>query len=112
MYFSGLYSVVKTHIVAVQVQDCDGDEAVDEVGHLADEVPAQVQLVHLIQLLDALWNCGDLFEAEVEPALPVQRQLHTILGHLQSQGLAFGLLGLRLVDHVSVRTKNSEGLGT
>lgn len=81
-----------THIVAVQIQDSDGDEMVDKVRDLSDQVPAQVQFVDFAQLLDALWHRGDLLEAEVQAAFAVKGQLHAALSHFQGDCLTFGCL--------------------
>lgn len=76
----------------MQIQDSDGDEMVDKVRDLSDQVPAQVQFVDFAQLLDALRHRRDLLEAEVQAALAIKGQLHTALSHFQGNCLTFGCL--------------------
>lgn len=89
---------MSTHVVAVQVQQADPDEAADEVGQRPDEVPAQVQLVHVAQRPDDLGHHGDGLEAQVQTAFAVLRQLHAALDLLQGHRLLppgpFGFLPL------------------
>lgn len=88
-----------THIVAVQIQNTDADESINKVRDLAYQVPAQVQFIHLTQLLDALWHCGDLLEAEVQTTFTIQSQLHVVLGHFQGDCLTFSLPGFLPFGH-------------
>lgn len=88
-----------THIVAVQIQNTDAGELINKVWDLADQVPAQVQFIHLTQLLDALWHHGDLLEAEVQTTFTIQSQLHTVLGHFQGDCLTFSLPGFLPLGH-------------
>lgn len=77
-----------THIVAVQIQNRDAGEFINEAGQLFDQVPAQVQFVHVAQLQDALWHHRDLLQAEVQRTFIVQSHLNTVLNHFQGHGLS------------------------
>lgn len=77
---------------------------INELWDLSDQVPAQIQLIHVAQLLDALWHRRDPLETEVQPAFAVQRQLHAVLGHFQGDRLPFGLFGFLSFGHDAAGT--------
>lgn len=76
-----------THIVAVQIQNRDAGESINEAGNVFDQVPAQVQFVHVAQFQDALWHRWDVLQAEVQRTFIVQSHPNTVLNHFQGHGL-------------------------
>lgn len=62
-------------LVAVEVQKAEVDKLGDRVWDLLEQVAAQVQLVHIAKLQDALGKGGDLHVAEVQPTLAIHGQL-------------------------------------
>lgn len=88
----------------MQIQRTYGCELIDKIRDLFKKVPAQVQLLHVTHLLDALRYRGELLETEVQTPFVVQRQLYAVQGHFQGDGLTFTLS----LGHLAARRKDSK----
>lgn len=98
--FWGLTSC-HTHIVAVQIQKSYFGEAINKLRDLSDQVPAQIQLIHVMQFLDALWHCADPLEAQIQPAFTIQDEFHAVLSHFQGHSFAFGVFAFPSLGHAA-----------
>lgn len=85
----------------MQIQNTDADEMLNKVWDIPDQVPAQVQFIHVTQLLDALWHQRDLLETEIQSSFTIQRQLHAVLSHFQGDCLTFSLFSFLSLGHAA-----------
>lgn len=85
----------------MQIQNCDLDEVINKIWDLFDQVPAQVKLLNVTQLLDALWHRDNLFEIEVQTPFTILRQHYVVLSRFQGDCLPFRLFAFLSFGHVA-----------